>query len=81
VCFGDLDAGRGRKLASELTGCHFVRCDVTEWEDQVRLFSEAASFSTSGKVDYVVANAGIAHADDVFSFDGTPASQSNSAST
>jgi len=43
---------------------------VTDWEDQVHLFSEAASLSPSGKVDYVVANAGIIHVDDVFSFEG-----------
>jgi NAD(P)-dependent dehydrogenase (short-subunit alcohol dehydrogenase family) len=48
----------------------FVPCDTTKWEDQVRLFVEAAKFSPSGKVHYVVANAGITRQDDVFSFDG-----------
>lgn len=46
----------------------FVRCDVTKWEDQLQLFAEAASFT--GKVDYVVANAGICLKDEVFTFSG-----------
>jgi NAD(P)-dependent dehydrogenase (short-subunit alcohol dehydrogenase family) len=70
VCFGDRDVTRGEQLALELSNCHFVQCDVTNWDDQVQLFREAVSLSTSGKVDYVVANAGITHADDVFTFDG-----------
>ena len=70
VCFGDRDVTRGEQLASDLTNCHFVQCDVTNWDDQVRLFGEAASLPASGKIDYVVANAGITHADDVFTFDG-----------
>lgn len=49
----------------------FVRCDVTSWDDQVRLFSAAEAFSPSGKIHFVVPNAGIAPQDDVFSFDGT----------
>lgn len=43
---------------------------MTSWDDQVRLFEEAAAFSPSGKIHYVVPNAGIAVADDVFAFDG-----------
>jgi len=70
VCFGDLDADRGKQLASEHANCYFVKCDVTNWGDQVQLFSKAASLSSSRKVDYVVANAGIIHADDVFCLDG-----------
>ncbi|CAN9337128.1 unnamed protein product [Alternaria sp. RS040] len=70
VCFGDRDAHRGEQLAFELEDCRFVHCDVTNWDNQLRLFSEAASLSSSGKIDYVVANAGIIHADDVFTFEG-----------
>ncbi len=47
----------------------FVKCDVTIWDDQVRLFAEATSFT--GKVDYVIANAGICPKDEVFTFAGT----------
>ena len=48
----------------------FVHCDTTSWDDQVRLFQEAASFSPTGKVSYVVANAGIAARDNIFEFSG-----------
>ncbi|KAJ4993881.1 AdhA [Stagonosporopsis vannaccii] len=70
VCFGDLNEENGQKLASELSGTEFVQCDVTQWEDQVRLFRTAASRSPSGRVDYVVANAGISSKDEVFTYDG-----------
>jgi len=46
----------------------FFKCDITKWEDQVQLFREAASFT--GKVDYVVANAGVCPKDEVFQFAG-----------
>ena len=45
---------------------HFAACDVTKWEDQLALFQKAKSVSTSGKIDIVVANAGIAGPDPVF---------------
>lgn len=48
----------------------FVKCDTTNWEDQLEMFRTAASFSDDGRISYVVANAGIARADDVFSFSG-----------
>lgn len=47
----------------------FLKCDVTSWEDQLRLFAEATAFSPSGRIHYVVPNAGIAVTDDVFSFE------------
>ncbi|OBT53388.1 hypothetical protein VE04_06767 [Pseudogymnoascus sp. 24MN13] len=68
VCIGDMDSDRGTKLALSLGSTKFVKCDVSKWDDQVRLFTEAASFT--GKVDYVVANAGICPEDQVFSFAG-----------
>lgn len=49
----------------------FVECDTTIWDDQVRLFREAASFSPTGKIAYVVANAGVIRQDDVFSYSGS----------
>ncbi|KAG4429643.1 hypothetical protein IFR05_014878 [Cadophora sp. M221] len=57
VCIGDMDIAGGAKLASEIGNAKFVKCDVSKWEDQVELFKTAASFT--GKIDYVVANAGI----------------------
>ncbi|KAH8588438.1 hypothetical protein B0O99DRAFT_525041 [Bisporella sp. PMI_857] len=68
VCIGDLDSQGGSKLASELPHAKFVKCDVTIWKDQLRLFAEATSFN--GKVDYVIANAGICPRDEVFTFAG-----------
>lgn len=70
VCVGDLNVADGDKLASELPGVKFARCDVTSWDDQVNLFKTAASMSPSGSVHHVIANAGIAVADDVFTYDG-----------
>jgi NAD(P)-dependent dehydrogenase (short-subunit alcohol dehydrogenase family) len=52
------------------TSIKFVRCDVTSWDDQVNIFRTAASMTPSGTIDHVVANAGIAIDDEVFSYDG-----------
>ncbi|CAK7234831.1 hypothetical protein SBRCBS47491_009082 [Sporothrix bragantina] len=57
--------------ANELPGnTKFVPCDVTHWEDQIRLFEQAAEFGSSGKIYYVIANAGMTRSDDVFTFNG-----------
>ncbi|KAF5541713.1 15-hydroxyprostaglandin dehydrogenase [Fusarium mexicanum] len=70
VVIGDKNADSGKRLASELTGSKFVGCDATVWEDQVRLFKEAAQLSSSGKIHYVIANAGMIKTDQTFTFDG-----------
>lgn len=70
MVIGDRNASAGQKLTSEPSRTKFVQCDVTEWDDQARLFKEAAAISPSGKIHYVIANAGITNRDDVFSFDG-----------
>ncbi|KAF5603295.1 15-hydroxyprostaglandin dehydrogenase [Fusarium pseudocircinatum] len=70
VVIGDKNADSGEKLASKLTGSKFVQCDATVWEDQVRLFKEAAQLSSSGKIHYVIANAGMTKDDQTFTFDG-----------
>ncbi|KAF5684648.1 short-chain dehydrogenase reductase [Fusarium denticulatum] len=70
VVIGDKNAESGQKLASELAGTQFVQCDATVWEDQVRLFKEAAHLSSSGKIHYVIANAGMIKKDQTFTFDG-----------
>lgn len=49
----------------------FVKCDTTNWEDQLEMFRTAAGFSDDGRISYVVANAGIARADELFSYSGT----------
>lgn len=70
VVIGDKNAESGERLASELTGAKFITCDATVWEDQVRLFKEAAQLSSSGKIHYVIANAGMTKEDQTFTFDG-----------
>ncbi|KAF3042460.1 hypothetical protein E8E12_009767 [Didymella heteroderae] len=70
VYFADLNDELGKRLAAELSGAEFVCCNVTKWEDQARLFLEAASHFPSGRIDYVVANAGISAKDEVFTYDG-----------
>ncbi|KAF2676340.1 NAD(P)-binding protein [Lentithecium fluviatile CBS 122367] len=65
VCFGDKNAALRKKIATEITSATFVPCDVIKREDQVHLFRVAASISPSGKVHYVVANAGIVSKDDI----------------
>lgn len=42
---------------------------MTDWNDQVKLFTEAAAFSPTSNIHYVVPNAGIAIEDDVFAFE------------
>jgi NAD(P)-dependent dehydrogenase (short-subunit alcohol dehydrogenase family) len=66
VVIGDLDSVNGRKLESELSGVKFIQCDTTVWDDQLQLFKAAAAFSPTGKISYVVANAGIIRPDEVF---------------
>jgi NAD(P)-dependent dehydrogenase (short-subunit alcohol dehydrogenase family) len=66
VAVGDLDSEKGEVLAGELSGVKFFRCDVSKWEDQARLFREAVELSPTGRLSYVVANAGISRQDQVF---------------
>lgn len=71
VCVGDLDAVGGNKLSSEFSDkIAIVHCDTSNWDDQTRLFSKAAELSPTGKIHYVVANAGIWRPDEVFKFEG-----------
>lgn len=71
VCIGDLDEQGGNRLASEFPErAQFVKCNTTNWEDQVKLFKMAASFSPTGKIHYVVANAGIIRPDGIFTYTG-----------
>lgn len=73
VTIGDLDVASGKKLAAEFPEqVHFVKCNVTSWEEQVRLFQEAAVCSPTRKIHYVVANAGIIRPDEVFSYSDEP---------
>ncbi|KAK3620550.1 hypothetical protein LTR56_023332 [Elasticomyces elasticus] len=70
VCIADVDTQAGERLAAELPGSIFIKCDVSVWEDQVEVFRQAAAFSSSGRIDYVIANAGVASPEGVFAYDG-----------
>lgn len=64
-------SNRRQRVRTEcLSSIKYVQCDVTRWDDQLRLFREAADFSPSGKIHYVIANAGVAKVDQVFSYEG-----------
>jgi len=73
-CQGEFDSRllnvNSHLIADCLSRVKFVHCDVTNWNDQVNLFRTAASMTASNTIDHVVANAGIAIEDEVFSYEG-----------
>jgi len=67
VVIADLDVEEGERLEKELgSSVKFIKTNVTVWADQLAAFKTALSSSPSGRVDIVVANAGISGADSVF---------------
>ncbi|KAE8389425.1 hypothetical protein ETB97_008642 [Aspergillus alliaceus] len=66
VCIADLNEEKGKELEAELKGTKYIQCNTSIWEDQARLFREAVSFSPTGRIHFVVANAGIHRSDEVF---------------
>jgi NAD(P)-dependent dehydrogenase (short-subunit alcohol dehydrogenase family) len=78
VTFGDLHP-RGAEIEEELNvdgeKAAFVKCDIRNWEDQVKLFETAKSKSPSNSVDVVIANAGISRSsgDSLWTLDGKQA--------
>lgn len=62
---------RAKQLLTLHISTKFIKCDVTDWDDQVKLFDSAKAFAPDGKISYVVANSGVTGADDVFSFEGS----------
>jgi NAD(P)-dependent dehydrogenase (short-subunit alcohol dehydrogenase family) len=75
VTFGDLHP-RGEELEKELNvdgvKATFVRCDIRDWDDQVKLFEAAKANSPHKSVDVVIANAGISRSsgDSLWALDG-----------
>ena len=58
-----------RKEGTQLnlkSSAQFVKCDVTQWKDQLAMFKHAIANSPNKRVDIVIANAGITGLDDVF---------------
>lgn len=67
VTIGDMQDG-GQQLTEDLgeDRVAFVKCDVTNWADQVDLFKTALARSPSHRVDIVIANAGISGRDPLY---------------
>ena len=59
IVFGDLDVPAGEKIVADHNNgrIHFLRTDVTKYEDNVALFRLA--LKTYGKVDHALSIAGI----------------------
>ncbi|EHY52444.1 hypothetical protein HRR83_007066 [Exophiala dermatitidis] len=70
VIIGDINSTLGTELVTTVrkeTGnpnLHFVPLDVTSWPSQVQFFRKAAQLSPHGGIDCVVANAGVADANE-----------------
>lgn len=75
VTFGDLHP-RGEELEKELNAdgakAAFVKCDIRDWDDQIKLFETAKTKSPHNSVDVVIANAGISRSsgDSLWNLDG-----------
>ncbi|KAJ5812284.1 hypothetical protein N7474_008585 [Penicillium riverlandense] len=67
VTIGDIQTS-GQQLAEDLGDdrAAFVKCDVTNWADQVNLFKTALACSPSHRVDTVIAQAGISGRDSLY---------------
>ena len=78
VIIGDVNAKAGTEVVDSIrqsTGNqnhHFIHLDVTSWESQVNFFKEAARLSLHGGIDHVMANAGVADAEEQILFEEPP---------
>ncbi|KIX99561.1 uncharacterized protein Z520_05137 [Fonsecaea multimorphosa CBS 102226] len=64
VAVADMDEARGKVLEKEL-GIKFFKCNVSHWSDQLAVFRATLSASPAGRIDIVIANAGISGGDSV----------------
>lgn len=65
VIFGDVSERPSLELQTELSpNAHFVKCDTSNYADQLNLFKTA--YDLYGKIDVVAANAGISIHQDIF---------------
>lgn len=48
-----------------MSSVHFMKCDVRVWSEQLAVFKIALSNSSNGRIDIVIANAGIAENDPI----------------
>lgn len=53
VLIADVDTENGKQLQEELGDdkAKFVKCDVSEWQDQVTAFKDALKLSPEGRID------------------------------
>ncbi|KIW29292.1 uncharacterized protein PV07_05117 [Cladophialophora immunda] len=64
VTVADMDEPRGKALEEELS-IKFFKCNVYHWSDQLAVFRSTLSASPTGRIDIVIANAGISGGDSV----------------
>ncbi|KAL4945777.1 hypothetical protein BDV06DRAFT_219020 [Aspergillus oleicola] len=72
VTIADLNIERGEEVARELApNAQFIPCNISSWEQQVRVFEAAIANSPHESCDIVIANAGISRAsgDDLWPLD------------
>jgi hypothetical protein len=48
----------------------FFECDVTKWDDQLKMFKGALALSPINTIEVVIANAGISGPDILFTIEG-----------
>ncbi|KAJ9608384.1 hypothetical protein H2200_007372 [Cladophialophora chaetospira] len=78
IIIGDINAKQGTALIASLRQSsnsqnhHFIPLDVTSWSSQAHFFREAARLSPHGGIDCVMANAGIADAEEQLAFEEPP---------
>ncbi|KIW73975.1 hypothetical protein PV04_02049 [Phialophora macrospora] len=78
IVVGDINQQLGTELVARLRQStdnpnhHFVPLDVTSWSSQAHFFREAARLSPHGGIDTVMANAGIADAEEQILFEEAP---------
>ena len=71
VTIADLNVERGEAIEKELQSkLKFVKCNITEWDDQIKLFDAAVAHGQG--IDAVIANAGISRSsgDSLWNLDG-----------
>ncbi|EXJ70662.1 uncharacterized protein A1O5_05652 [Cladophialophora psammophila CBS 110553] len=64
VTIADMDEVRGKALEKELS-IKFFKCNVCHWQNQLAVFRSTLSASPAGRIDIVIANAGVSGADAV----------------
>ena len=78
VIIGDINETAGTALIQQTRvssgnpNLHFLKLNVTDWKSQLAFFKEATTLSPHGGIDAVIANAGIADAEEAEIFENPP---------